>query len=1597
MTIAIAGEEFQWDETTAEELYQALEEVIFDYELGGVADPLGQLVSWLWDQIRGALSSLEDTLRSLLDSILSTLEDLINSVSATLQEAISSLESGITTVFESAISSLQGFIQTLLESVQGTLSSLSDSFQSFASMFSDIISSLGNTILTAISGVIDQLTAILSTITDTLSSVANSIISAVSSVADSIGGMISSLASSLSGAISGLASTITSAFSSMVSSILSAIRAVEDAIRGITDRIVDSIRGIVDAISSTVSSLASIIESGFRQISDLISGIVGAFESALSDLGSMIGDAISKVVDTVREAIGGIVDRIQEGLKTVYEGVKTSIGTVVDTFAGAFSQLESFIANVFKSISIGLEEVIHGFMGFVNAISNLGSQMASWFGKIPEFFDWVYKNVKDFIDSAVEFFTKTIPEFFTKTIPKFFMEDLPKALSGAWDYLVKVTEPVWKPIHEFFNWVYDNLKSFIDSTIEFFTDTVPKFFTEDLPSVFEGAWKSLVDLTEPIWKPLQDFFSWVYENAKGFIDSAVEFFTETVPKFFTEDLPNAIGGWWESAQDWLWNNVFKPITEGWGWFVDQLRGAWDNIVNFFTGVGEALPEWAKFMLEFMQNPLGKMFEAVGGASKWLQENVFAPAWEWLKSNVVGPAWETLSGIWNALVDQFGRLMKDPIGTLSEKLGYVAQGLYGAIQATGDALGQFIRWIISFFIGLKDAVGEAVEPLVSSYFEQSSKAVAEYVKPHSPPEIGKHMEQIVKTLIYDRIDEIKKALQKHGQVEEGMITITGAIALGVLAAMGVLLTGGMIVDNLRPVGFPIGTWKTIRTLFNWSGGFFLTSSLSSSFLFFGIHPMLRRYWAKALRPVLPGPEQLTMMMFRESISEDSWKGHLAELGYIDEFIEGFREINRPLPSDEELARALYRQVITEEEYSKYMGWWGWRDEHQRMLLEVHRPLLSLETIVTNYFREKLDEKGLSTKILAYGYVSDDIDYIVESHRPLPTVDQLMNMRFRGQLTEEQVEKLIAWRGYHKDEPANIVKAFIETEKKIPPYSDLVTMVVREVITPTQFAQILRNQGFFEAGYWKEDGSFEQFEGVKIETYANITPGQDVSERRGKIEWSDAIYEMHWRLPPLSDVFEFFNRAAAGFIPEVKISGSLEEAVKNVEKYIATYATLWDYKPAKRKHYGVEMPVSDATMMRLLRFRMPTRIQQRFMRRWGLISEDEMKRFYVAIGLDPRLEITTAKGEKMKLIDALARAEFLQLIMEERTLARSAEIALFEYGFKVWDDVKTTLEKLYFQDEEINVLKLAAEDRRLRRLNQEKLDGLIDRYVDGVISKDEFDKELDKIVKDKELKGLIVEEAVRKRVANALRRVRKYADAQLESVFKRYEEGFMSKQEFERQVKELLSKVEITKEELDVLFDGAEARRIRNLQRLVLRALGAKLRRREIDKGAFIAQAKQAGIQEDFAKLYADIYSRREIAPETPLEDKIEDEIRWVATQVENTFVEGAMTEDQLKEALKQLGFSDKEIELRVLACKLRRDHNYRKLRARTFDVLLREQFEAQAKGVPAELITIDEYKSGMQELGFTMKEIIEKITQFMADKLKQKPPEWKPSLTMMAGV
>jgi len=158
--------------------------------------------------------------------------------------------------------------------------------------------------------------------------------------------------------------------------------------------------------------------------------------------------------------------------------------------------------------------------------------------------------------------------------------------------------------------------------------------------------------------------------------------------------------------------------------------------------------------------------------------------------------------------------------------------------------------------------------------------------------------------------------------------------------------------------------------------------------------------------------------------------------------------------------------------------------------------------------------------------------------------------------------------------------------IPSASDLIRFVVREVFpldklpqAPEEFKKYMRYQGYRD-------------------------------------EWSNAYWEAHWELPPLTSLYEAFHR---GIISE-----------KELRKYIVWH----DYKPSARP--GISK--SDVDIILELTYRLPTRTEARMMYEMGLISDPEIQEIVKAEGIHPKYQDQFSKFIKeFALRDDLRRIE------------------------------------------------------------------------------------------------------------------------------------------------------------------------------------------------------------------------------------------------------------------------------------------------------------------------------------------------------------------------
>jgi len=654
----------------SEVTFDQLPEELFKWELGGLGDPLGQLINWLWEQIQGALSVLEDSLKGIINSVKDTITSWIDWAKDAIMGAIDSVESWVTSVYN-LLSDTYSYVSTRFSWV---LDSLSDIGSSLTSVFS-YVSSIWNRLI--------SLGSDISSFFSTAFSKFGEITSKIGEVWDKL--------VSLGSDIGKFFSDVFNKFGEVLSKVGQIISEMGKRVREVVSPLIDGLRnwiaGTIQGISSTLAGVSTFLRGFFDSVVNRFRELGGIVISKFEWLRDLLAKAFSDALNKARGWIEEATKRLQD-LGAVFQGF---VNGVLNIWNWLTTSAQNFIDNAVKLFTEG----------------------------IPAFFNWIYQNVKAFIDAAVNFFTVDVPKFFTEYLPARIMEfgkAITEGLSAAWNAFYNM---VIKPVQD---WLWTNIGKPLS---DFFSNAV-KFFTEDIPGFFNWVYenvKAFIDNTIKLFtEGIPAFFDWIYKNVKNFIDSAIKFFTETLPswladfskyviEFFkdpvghiTRALTEAWSGFYktviEPIKDWLWENVGKPISDALAPVADVFK----PIGDFFT---KTLPEWGSKIADFFAHPVDylKSFgEAIVEAGKTVLSTIWSALqtlWGWIQ--------EAAKWAWNALVG-------------------LGKALFGVAQSVAQALMEFGKTaadaITQAFLALYSATwgnaAKALKEQIASIITEKSK-------------------------------------------------------------------------------------------------------------------------------------------------------------------------------------------------------------------------------------------------------------------------------------------------------------------------------------------------------------------------------------------------------------------------------------------------------------------------------------------------------------------------------------------------------------------------------------------------------------------------------------------------------------------------------------------------------------------------------------------------------------------------------------------------------------------------------------------------------------------------------------------------------------
>lgn len=324
---------------------------------------------------------------------------------------------------------------------------------------------------------------------------------------------------------------------------------------------------------------------------------------------------------------------------------------------------------------------------------------------------------------------------------------LKDAIVNAWNWIVSKTEPIWRPVADFFVRLWDGIKiawnafitwasglwSKIKDAWAWFVDWVLSW-AGPLWDGIKVAWNAFVDWAACIWDGIKAAWEWftgwvvswagplwnavqvAWQTFVGWaaqmwasVKLAWETFINWIMLVWTTITTWLIGKWeWlKSAAQTAWNlikdYIINPIQMAWNWLVQ----AWDIITGVLIAVwerikGEAEAAWGlikDYIISPIQATWDWLVETWNTISGWLSEAwdgikaAAQTAWGFIRDNIIDPiqeAWDRLEQIWKSIAGFLERTWDGIKRTASGIWKGIANTIIGLVNRVIDGLNWMIK-------------------------------------------------------------------------------------------------------------------------------------------------------------------------------------------------------------------------------------------------------------------------------------------------------------------------------------------------------------------------------------------------------------------------------------------------------------------------------------------------------------------------------------------------------------------------------------------------------------------------------------------------------------------------------------------------------------------------------------------------------------------------------------------------------------------------------------------------------------------------------------------------------------------------------------------
>jgi hypothetical protein len=364
---------------------------------------------------------------------------------------------------------------------------------------------------------------------------------------------------------------------------------------------------------------------------------------------------------------------------------------------------------------------------------------------------------------------------------------------------------------------------------------------------------------------------------------------------------------------------------------------------------------------------------------------------------------------------------------------------------------------------------------------------------------------------------------------------------------------------------------------------------------------------------------------------------------------------------------------------------------------------------------------------------------------------------------------------------------------------------------------------------------------------------------------------YREPPFEAVFTAYRR---GKIDEREYRTWL--SILNIDRAETLSGTLYPYKVLEEATYRLPSPFLIAQAIET-----------------GEVSEDVLRRM---------LEYDLMHPE---FIEPLVSALKWRALRDERSLLRRYVIDLFSEGSLKLEEFEHYLGVLGVAPDLMKSIVDVADLNRRKAIRRKALSYLERQFLEGYIDRNEF---VDKLVSYGFDEELVKEYATLLQYVRdnyvVVRETKDERNSLKSSLVNKYKRGLLTDEELERELRKLnLNDIEValTVARAKLEFDAEQ-------KEILFKDLVERLRQGRLSKTEFTDQCQRLGIRYERCLAYADYYWTKYIGDE--FYNITKDERSALATAYLKKFTMGFMTEEELREKLKKLMYTDEEIALRI---------------------------------------------------------------------------------------